>query len=176
VTHTPTTSKTSTPTNTPTASAVGNLFIFTPIADSYVNAGSAATNYGSQTTLRTDASPDVHSYLRFAVQGVSGTITKATLRVFANSASSLGCVANGIGDNTWSELTVNYDNAPPVSGALGSSGPLGAGVWINIDVTTYITGNGTYNLALTTPSSTAISLASRESGANAPQLIIQTAP
>jgi hypothetical protein len=30
------------------------------------------------------------------------------------------------------------------------------------------------NLALTTPSSTAISLASRESGVNAPQLILET--
>jgi hypothetical protein len=51
-----------------------------------------------------------------------------------------------------------------------------AGVWISMDVTSYITGNGTYNLALTTPGSTAISLASRESGANAPQLVIQTSP
>jgi hypothetical protein len=49
-------------------------------------------------------------------------------------------------------------------------------VWISLDVTGYITGNGTYNLALTTPGSTAVSLASRESGANAPQLIIETAP
>jgi hypothetical protein len=32
--------------------------------------------------------------------------------------------------------------------------------------------NGTINLALATSSSTAISLASRESGANAPQLIV----
>jgi len=35
---------------------------------------------------------------------------------------------------------------------------------------------GAYNLALTTPGSTAVSLASRESGANAPQLIVETAP
>jgi hypothetical protein len=45
-----------------------------------------------------------------------------------------------------------------------------------MDVTAYITGNGTYNLALTTPGSTAVSLASRQSGANAPQLVVETAP
>ena len=60
--------------------------------------------------------------------------------------------------------------------ALGASGPFGAGVWISMDVTAYVTGNGTYNLALTTPGSTAVSLASRQSGANAPQLIVETAP
>jgi hypothetical protein len=103
-------------------------------------------------------------------------VTRATLRVFANSASSLGCDANSVSDNTWSESTINYNNAPPVGNVLGSSGPFGAGVWINIDVTAYITGNGTYNLGLSTPSSTAISFASRESGTNAPQLTVEISP
>jgi hypothetical protein len=105
-----------------------------------------------------------------------GTVTRATLRIFANSASTSGSVANGVSDNTWTEGTINYNNAPPLGSALGSSGPITAGIWISMDVTGYITGNGTYNLALTTPGGTAVSLASRESGVNAPQLIIQTSP
>jgi len=168
---------TSTPTNTPTATPTGgNMFTFTPLADAYVNAGSPTSNYGSSTALRADASPDVHSYLRFNVQGLSGTVTQATLRVYANSSSSLGCIANSVNDNTWSEATLNYNNAPPVGGALDSSGLFGANVWVDLDVTAYITGNGIYNLALTTSGSTALSLASREAGANAPQLIVETAP
>jgi hypothetical protein len=107
---------------------------------------------------------------------LSGTVSQATLRVFANSASGSGVVASGVSDNTWIETTINYNNAPPVEAALGSSGSFGAGVWINIDVTSYIIGNGTYNLGLTTAGSTAVSLASRQSGANAPQLIIETTP
>jgi hypothetical protein len=146
------------------------------MADAYVNSGSITTNYGSATTLRADASPDVHSYLRFNVQGLSGTLTRATLRIFANSSSSLGCNANSVSDNTWSESTITYSNAPSVGGVISSSTPFGAGVWITLDVTAYITGNGTYNLGLTTPSSTAISFASREAGTNAPQLIIETVP
>ncbi len=59
---------------------------------------------------------------------------------------------------------------------VNDSGASGAGAWINIDVTTYVTGNGTYNLALTTASGTAISFVSREAGANAPQLIVETTP
>jgi hypothetical protein len=114
--------------------------------------------------------------LRFNVQGLNGTVTRATLRVYANSAASSGCVANIVSDNTWTETGLNYNNVPPMGGALGSSGSFGAGVWISMDVTAYVTGNGTYSIALTTPGSTAISLASREAGANAPQLIIETEP
>jgi hypothetical protein len=182
VTFTPSPTATPTPTNTagpsptPTNTPVSNTFNFVPIADSYTNADSPTTNYGSLTTLRADGSPVLRSYLRFDVQGLSGTVTQATLRIFANSASSSGLVASSVSDNTWTETTLNYNNAPPLGTALGSSGSFGAGVWIEIDVTDYITGNGTYNLGLLTPGSTAISLASRQSGANAPRLIIETIP
>lgn len=175
-TPTATSLPTFTPTATPTATSTGNLFTFLPLADAYVNSGSPASNYGSSTTLRADASPDIHSYLRFSVQGLSGAVTRATLRVYANSASSLGCTVHSVSDNTWSESTINYNNAPTAGGPLRSSGAFGAAVWIEIDLTPYITGNGMYNLALLTSSSTAVSFASRETGANAPQLIIVTGP
>jgi hypothetical protein len=169
-------------TQTPTALAIPtntssalNLTLL-PVADSYVNADSPTTNFGTATTFRVDGSPIVRSYLRFEVQGINSRVSRATLRIFANSAASAGVAANSVSDNGWTESTVNYNNAPPIGNALGSSGPVSAGIWISMDVTTYITGNGTYNLALTTPGSTAISLASRESGANAPQLVIQTSP
>jgi hypothetical protein len=141
-----------------------------------VDANNPATNYGALATLRVDASPIVRSYLRFNVQGVNGTVTRATLRVFANSASSSGVGVSGVSDNTWIETGINYNSAPPPGSSLGSIASFGAGAWISIDVTVYVTGDGTYNLALTTPGSTAVSLASREAGANAPQLIIETTP
>jgi hypothetical protein len=67
-------------------------------------------------------------------------------------------------------------HAPQIGYVIGSLKPVGAGVWISIDVTAYITGNGSYNFALTTSGSTAVSLASRQAGANAPQLIVETTP
>lgn len=103
-TYTPTPTFTSTPTSTSTpTTASGNTFTFTSMADAYVNSGSATTNYGTSTTLRADASPDLHSYLRFNVQGLNGNVTRATLRIFANSASTLGCNANSLSDNTWTD-------------------------------------------------------------------------
>jgi hypothetical protein len=174
-TATATRTPTSSPSPTPTSGGTSGTFTFTPLADTYANSGSPTINYGNANTFRVDGSPIVRSYLRFAVQGLNGTVTRATLRIFANSAASSGCVANIVGDNTWTETGLNYNNAPPLGSALGSSGSFGAGVWITMDVTTYITGNGTFNIALTTPGGTAISLSSRES-LNDPQLIIETAP
>lgn len=162
------------PTPTPTTPQTSTSFTFTPIADSYVNSGSPTTISGSATTLRADASPDVHSYLRFDVQGLSGGVSKATLRIFANSAASLGYEIRAVNDNTWSETTLNYTNAPAVGGLIGTFGTVTAGAWTTVDVTSFVTGNGVFNLGLTTTSSTAISFGSRESGANAPQLIIET--
>jgi len=118
----------------------------------------------------------MRSYMRFNLQGITGTVTRATLRIYANSASSLGINIHSVSDNTWAESSVNYNNAPPVGGAIASFRPVPTGAWISIDVTAYITGNGTYNLALTTPGSTAISFASRQAGANAPQLMVETTP
>jgi hypothetical protein len=141
-----------------------------------VNASSPTSNYGTLTTLRADGSPIVTSYLRFDVQGLSGTVLRATLRIFTNSSSSTGFEAHNVPDNSWSETTINYSNAPAFDSAMGASGPFGAGTWMTVDITPLINGNGVFNIALTTTNDTAFSLASRESGANAPQLIIETLP
>jgi hypothetical protein len=165
---------TSTRTPTPGPTQPGSQLTFTPVADSYVDSANPSTNNGSQTQLRGDGSPVVRSYLRFNVQGLSGAVTRATLRIFANSASTGGYEIRSVSDNSWGESTITYNNAPAVGSVLGSSPGFNAGVWTTVDITSYITGNGTYNLALTVPGSTAISFASREAGNNAPQLVLQT--
>jgi hypothetical protein len=159
-----------------TIPSVPSVFTFIPVADSYVNESSPTTNYGKTSSLRTDGSPLVRSYLRFNVQGLVGTVTRATLRVYANSSSSIGYDIRGVSDNSWGETTLNYTNAPAMGSVVDSSGPFTGPLWTEVDVTLLINGDGTYSLALTTPHTTAISFASRETGANAPQLIIETGP
>jgi hypothetical protein len=155
---------------------VVNVFTFNPAADAYVNESNAASNYGALTTLRADASPILRSYLRFEVQGLSGTLTRATLRIFTNSGSSTGYEVRSVADNTWIEGAINYSNSPAPDGLIGTSGPFGTGAWTTVDITPLITGDGTFSISLTTTNNTAFSLASREAGANAPQLIIETTP
>ena len=156
----------------PTA-AVSQSLIFTPTADSYTHQGNPNTNYGTANTIRVDGSPQVTSYLRFTVSGLGGqVIGQATLLIHANSSSTQGLAANAVADNTWDERTINYTNAPPLGSTLATSPAVKSGSWISLDVTNYVTEEGIYTFGVTTPGSTAISLSSRESGANSPQLIV----
>jgi hypothetical protein len=156
-----------------TTPSVPASLTFTPSADTYVSASKPTTNYGKTTTLRLDASPDMHSYLRFSVQGLGGkTITRARLLFYVNNNSSLGFRALSVADNSWGELTTNYSNAPALGSLLASSGSYTTGTWVTLDVSSYLTGEGTFSFGVTTPGLTSLSLASREAGANSPQLII----
>lgn len=171
----PTATPTFTPifTNTPTNTSSTGI-PFTPVADAYINASAPTTNYGFATTLKADASPDTRSYLRFNVQGLTGPVSNAILRVYANSASTAGYQIRAVSDNTWTEGGINYNNAPVMGGLIGASGGFSAGAWTTVDVSSYITGNGSYNFALATNSNTSINFGSHEESANTPQLVIQT--
>lgn len=112
--------------------------------------------------------------MRFNVSGLTGTITRVRLLIFANSSLSQGIRVASVADNTWVESSVNYNSAPPLGSQLAASTSISSMTWVTLDVTAYVTGNGTYSFGITDPSSTAISMASRESGLNAAQLIVDT--
>ena len=141
-----------------------------PIADSYVDSSSPTTNYGTSTSLRFDGSPIVQSYLMFDLTGISGTITKATLRVYANTASSAGYTVGATG-STWTETGLNAGNAPAVGASVGGSGAIAAGSWTTVDVTVLVV-SGKLSVVMSGINSTAVRLSSRESGATAPQLVL----
>ena len=68
----------------------------------------------------------MRSYLRFDVQGLTGRVTKATLRIWANSGAGAGWEVYGVSDNTWGEPRIAYINAPPVGELTAGSGPVAA--------------------------------------------------
>ena len=146
----------------------------TPTADAYVYEVDHATNYGSSATLRVDGSPLQRSYLRFTVQGLDGSVSYASLQIYANSTLTAGFDVNAVEDNAWNESTVDFTSAPSVGPVIASSGPVTAGSWVFINLSNYVLHDGTYVIALTPKSSRGLSLASRESGANSPQLIIES--
>ncbi len=167
-------------TSSPPASATTPTLTWTtfvPVADSYVDSSAATTNYGTNTALRVDDSPTVRSYLRFNPSGLTGTVVGATLRVRADTAQSVGYDVFGVANTTWIESgagSITSGNAPPLAVTkTGSSGPVAAGTWTTVDVTALIAGNGLVSLALTTPSSTALKMQSRENTYK-PELIVTT--
>ena len=148
---------------------------FNPVADAYVNASSPTTNYGTNVSLRVDTSPIMRSYLRFTVSGLGGAaVQSAMLRIYANSANTTGFSVLALSNNTWAESTITYSNAPAPGSTIDSSSSFAAASWVQVDISSYIKAEGTYNLVLTT-TGTNTNLASREDTAgHAPQLVITT--
>jgi hypothetical protein len=157
---------------TSTLGSGGGGGTFTPVQDSYVNAGSPSTNYGLSTGLRVDSSPLTMSYLRFAVSGLSGSASSVVLKVWATSSLAAGFDVYSVADDSWGETTITSVNAPAVGSKLASSGPVSAGGYVSITLpASAVSGNGDVNFALVPVSSTALALSSRESS-NKPQLVV----
>jgi uncharacterized repeat protein (TIGR01451 family) len=151
---------------------------FTPEADARVQEDQPTVNFGTS-FLRADggADPDVDSYLRFPVTGITGPVQTAKLRVWATSATVDGPAAYGTG-NSWTETGINWNNRPALtSGANDDKGAIGAGAWIEYDVRPLVNGNGTYSFDLATASTDEIDFASREDANTSlwPQLVVSYA-
>lgn len=171
ITNTPT--ATETPTGTPTPSS--GPVVFTVLADTYVASSNPTKNYGSSNRLYTDASPVRRVYLLFDPQGLSGTVTDAKLRVYAESGSSVGYSVHNVPDTSWNESTLTYNNAPAFDPPTGSSGPFVSGTWTEVNVTSLVNGNGLISFALTTASNTNTRYSSQSaSSGNAAELVIET--
>ena len=149
-----------------------------PEADTQVKVGST-TNLGSNVQLRTReenpvASSTYRSFLRFNVQGLTGTVNTVTLRLWVDTASSnTQTVYNTTSNPNWPELTTNGTNAPAIGAtAYGSStaSPLGAYKDIAL-LPSSIGGNGLVTFALKSNGTTSAYFSSKE-GAHAPQLVI----
>src|SRR5436190_2425503 len=147
----------------------------TPVADSYVSSSSPASNYGSATALRIDGSPVMRSYLRFNVPALSAPVNRATLKVYVNRRVSAGITVRSVADTSWDERSIKWSNAPAFGGAVGSSGSSLSAGWVSIDVTPLVSAGGPVSLALTSSSSNAIAVGSREYSTHAPQLVVETA-
>ena len=120
-----------------------------PTADAYVDASAPITNFGTQPVLLAGASPVRRSYLKFSVPALSGALSKATLRLYATESSATGFAVRSVGNN-WSEGTIVNATAPNPSGTVtASSGPLTAGTWVDLNVTSLVRSNATINFALT---------------------------
>ena len=171
---TPTAGSTNTPVGTPTNTPpAGGTFIFNPVADAQVQGARPNNNFGSSLFLATDASPVTNSYLRFDVQGLSGSVVEATLYLFATGNSAVGFDVLGVADNSWGEMSITFNNAPPAGSLIDSSGPVTGGSWVTVDVTDYVSSEGIYSLMLASTENTRRTYRSRES-ANPPQLVIVT--
>jgi len=122
--------------------------------------------------LRIASRPKIVSYLTFSVSGLSGTVTAATLRLWANVADLRGAAVHAA-PGSWNEDSITASNAPAVGQAVALTGKVGAKTWVTADVTPLVPGNGVVSMALTQVGSGSGQYDSRE-GAHPPELVVQT--
>jgi PKD repeat protein len=150
---------------------------FTPTEDARVSSASPSQNYASSPSLRvrSSASGNYQSYLRFSVSGLVGQqVTAARLRLFVTDPSVQGGTLT-VAPGGWSESTLTWDNAPGVGVlVLDSVGTVFPDSWVEFDVSELVTGPGTYDFGLSSGASNSAIYSSRE-GANPPELVVFTA-
>ncbi len=103
----------------------------TPLADSYVNIGNPNLNYGASPSLLVESgirggnvsgTLEV-SYLKFnltAIPNGDGVLNaKLSLHLTAKSSTATSSIAlYAVPDSSWGELTVTWNNAPPLSSSI----------------------------------------------------------
>jgi hypothetical protein len=154
----------------PSSSAV--TFIAT--SDAQVKEAQPGTNYGKTTYLQVDGGSGsrVESYMLFNVSGLSGSVSSAKLRVYdTTNGSSNGPMVYGTG-TSWTETGITWKKRPArTTSGLGNVGSVGTNVWVEYDVSSYVTTNGAYSFVLVADSKDGLTFSSRQ-GSQPPQLVV----
>ncbi|MDY7225062.1 DUF7594 domain-containing protein [Hyalangium rubrum] len=156
------------------AQGLATTLTFGASADARVEASAPTQNLGSSSTLLADLSPQGESYLRFSVSGVSGAVTRATLRLYASDGTTDGPRVF-LTSGSWSESGLTWNNRPALPASpLSDVGEIASGTWVEYDVTSAVSGNGEFHFALVPASSNGATFYSRESSQTAlrPQLVV----
>jgi chitodextrinase len=145
-----------------------------PSDDAMIVAASATTNFGSGTSLGVDSSPVEHSLMKFDVTGIgSRRVVSAKLRVRSTNGSNRGGDFRAAA-TSWSEGTVTWQSSPPAGALVTSVGSIVSGQYYDIDLTSLVTGDGSFGIRVDTPSGDGAGYASSESstGAYRPRLLV----
>jgi len=100
----------------------------TPSGDSYTNTADPATNYGAKTVLDVESASQT-TYIQFNLSSIpsgytGADITQATLKLYVNAVTKAGSFNVDYVNGTWSEGTIDANNAPALGSTIAASVPL----------------------------------------------------
>jgi hypothetical protein len=148
------------------------------IADTYVDAERPATGSGGETTFRIDADPVRQAFLRFTVDrlapfGVADAVLRLTVGPESSHEGDTGGTLYALAGGGWSEATT-FDDRPEIDGSpIGSAGKVESGDAVRFGVGGVVTGEGTYDFALTSTSTDGVGYRSREASKQRPTLEVK---
>lgn len=175
-TETPVPTEIPTPTLTPIASPTPIFLTLSPIADTFVNAGSPNGKYGSNIALKINGGNLAKiSYLKFDLTPLAGAnILSADLRLKVSSTSKVTQSVNFVPDDTWSEATMTYNTKPAwdyqitsISGGIKNN-------WIQIPLTSAVSTSTGQILSIAINSALVddLNVFSKENATDKPELVI----
>ena len=144
-----------------------------PSDDTYADSSAPTAIKGNASDLRVrTASKQLHTYLKFTVSG-AGAVNGATLRLFVTESSVDGGSLYLVPVNTWSEASLSWSNKPePSGGPIDTLGAVAANTWVELDVSSVVTGNGTYSFALINANNDVARYRSSEAATGDPELVL----
>jgi 3-phytase len=148
---------------------------FSPVADARVEEANPGTNFGMSTALLIDDGPELRSFLKFDVTGVTAPIVDAKIRLYAFDATTDGPMVYQTGTAAWRENEVTWNNRPFRTGNPSTDAGAIAVGWVELDVTPIVKASGTYSFALFATSTDGVDFYSREASSNRPELLVTTA-
>jgi hypothetical protein len=151
------------------------LRVYKPVADTYVTAARARTNFGRSRALRVDAAPETTAFVRFRLKRTAVPAESITLLLRPTSLGRPRYAVRQVENDDWRERRLTYATAPHPSMRFVSSRPIRRGAWSAVDVTAFVQPEGgeEVTLAITTHGTRAISFGSRESRFG-PRLVVRT--
>lgn len=150
-----------------TPSATSTVLTFSAATDATIDSTQPSSNFGAAPSLTVDGGPTTDFLVKFVVTGTSScTVSNATLFLTVRSNSTATSTHGGsffAAGNNWSESAVSWSNAPPASGAaLATLGPVALNTTYQLDITSLVSGDGTYTLRASSASTDAAQYLSKE--------------
>jgi hypothetical protein len=168
------------------ASATPSGLKLSPVADSFVQGGSYATNnYGTNEVLqcKTDLSnPDYirQAYLRFDLASLTGPVVSAKLRLKLKTTTGgqNTHTAYFVSSDNWIESTLTWNSKPAAGTALAASVIPSVGAWLELDVTGQVeterTGDRVFSTVLISDGTVLADYYSKEAASGSrPELVIE---
>jgi hypothetical protein len=157
-----------------TATATTTL-TFPAVDDTYSQSDFPASNFGAETSVITDGSPQRNVFLKFNVSGISGKpVTKTVVRLKVSNPTPMGGTFQKVADTTWSQGSLTWNNQPSAeSTVLGTLGATVLGETREVDVTGLVTGDGTVSVRISSDNADGGGYSAVEGGTS-PKLIVTT--
>ncbi|MFW5444371.1 MAG: right-handed parallel beta-helix repeat-containing protein [Methylococcaceae bacterium] len=119
--------------------------------DAYIKESSPTNVRGTSSKVWLDALPNRYEILmKFEITGIGARPINDVKLILQTASSSVnGGDVHQIVDNNWSELTVNWNNAPAFDlQSIGNLGVVNKGAAAVLDMTSVITGDGVYSIRI----------------------------